>query len=214
MRAIEQTMTPAEQPMPATARLRAQLFLAQDVDALVSLFAAALAEHGIAGHFHLSMRGAVAVPMAGDAPELVLEPAGSTIVVGDGVRIVMAAPASPLSPAAAARVRGYAELVGAQIAALREWADDVETACGLSLRERYVLGRRLAGLAPVDIAIEAGLSVQTVSRTIDDATAAMGVTTPAEAIALAARRGWLAVTSMTNCSTNRINSMYRMTQNG
>lgn len=201
-------------PQPATARLRRQLYAIADVDTLVAMFAACLSEHGIDGHFIMAGTAAGPVPMAGDAPELVLAPPGCLIVEGGGHCIVLAGPCVPLAPDADARVRGYAVLVAAQIAALRELADDVETGCALSLRERYVLGRRLAGLAPVDIAAECGLGVQTIAAAIDSAVAAMNAGTPAEAISLAARRGWLVVSSLQNCSSSSEVFTYKMAQNG
>jgi DNA-binding CsgD family transcriptional regulator len=119
-----------------------------------------------------------------------------------------------LLPEQMARIRGYAELYAARAVALQELADDVQTECGLSLRERFVLGRRLAGLAPVDIALESDLSVATVSAAIDSAIDRLGVSTLPEAISLAARRGWLAVTSLQNCSSSSEKLTYKTTQNG
>jgi DNA-binding CsgD family transcriptional regulator len=111
-------------------------------------------------------------------------------------------------------VRGYAQLFAARVMALQELADDVDTECGLTLRERYVLGRRLAGLAPFDIAGEAKLSVSIVSETLDKAVEKLGAATMGEAIALAARRGWLAVTNLENCSSSSQKTTYKLTQNG
>ena len=52
---------------PATARLRAELLIAPDLETLVSLFAQALAEHGIDGHFCLRKSGSGLIPLVGDS---------------------------------------------------------------------------------------------------------------------------------------------------
>jgi DNA-binding CsgD family transcriptional regulator len=205
-------------PYPATARLRAQILIAPDAENLVSLFADALAEHGIAGHFCLRKAGTTLTPLLGDAPELIGRANGFAIDSDDihfaGARVLLAEPDRSLTTEESARLRGYALLFAARALALQELGDDVETDCGLSLRERYVLGRRLAGLAAVDIAIESGLSVQTISSAIDNAVARLGLENQAEAIAYAARRGWLAITSLQNCSSSSEKLTYKAAQNG
>jgi DNA-binding CsgD family transcriptional regulator len=204
--------------LPATTRLRAEILIAPDAERLVTLFADSLAEHGISGHFCLRKDGSALTPLVGDAPELIAAPHRFFVDSDDmhfaGARVLLAEPDRRLGSEELARVRGYAQLYAARALALQELADDVETDCGLSLRERYVLGRRLAGLATVDIALEAKLSVQTVVSAIDNAVARLGVETVAEATAVAARRGWLAVTSLENCSSSRQNLTYKAAQNG
>jgi DNA-binding CsgD family transcriptional regulator len=212
-----QIETPVE-PRPATARLRAELLIAPDAETLVALFAAALAEHGVGGHFCLLRRGGQSLPLLGDAPALI--GAGDALVIDCGApfsqstRMLLARPRAPLDRAATARLQGFAELYAARALALHELADDVATECGLTLRQRYVLGRRLAGLAPVDVAAEAGLSVATVSALTDGAVERLGAASLADATALAARRGWLAVTSLENCSSSPENLTYKLTKNG
>lgn len=193
--------------------------MVEDAERLVQLYADALAEDGIGGHFCLLMHGDAETPVLGDRPDLIRDDA-DRIIIDCGApftpktRMLLARPSIALSPEATARVRGYAELYGARALALRELADDVATECGLTLRQRYVLGRRLAGLAPVDIAAEAGLSVATVSRTEEIAVARLGAPDLAQAIAFAARRGWLAVTSLQNCSSTLAESPYKVLKNG
>jgi len=204
---------------PATARLRGELLIAADAETLVGLFADALAEHGISGHFCLRRSGETHTPLLGDVPDLINREQDCVVVdTGDifltGMRVLLARPSAPLPSDQWARVRGYAELYAARAMALQELADDVQTECGLSLRERYVLGRRLAGLAPLDIAIESNLTVATVSTAIDTAIQRLGAATVADAISLAARRGWLAVTSLQNCSSSSDKITYKATQNG
>lgn len=204
---------------PATARLRAELLIAPDSEALVAMFAGSLAEHGITGHFCLRRTGAVLTPLLGDSPDLFGRQQDCLVVDSVGTfpvnaRVLLAAPAAELSAEHMVRVRGYALLFAARAIALQELADDVATECGLTLRERYVLGRRLAGLAPIDIAIEASLSVETISSLIDSAVDRLGAAHLADAISLAARRGWLAVTSLENCSLSSSKISYNALQNG
>lgn len=202
--------------LPATARLRAGLLIAGDSETLLTLFADALAEHGIAGHFCVSGRGRELTPVLGDAPDLIGRESEGLVVESRelGVRVILEAPERPLAADALTRIRGYAELYAARALALRETADDVETGCGLTLRERYVLGRRLAGLAPIDIACESGLSVETVSAAMDGAVSRLGTLDLTSAISLAARRGWLAVTNLENCCSSSENLTYKATKNG
>lgn len=219
MARVLKTSAPVGDDFPATARLRAGLLISPDSETLVSLFAQALAEHGIHGHFCLRKTGAGFAPLVGDNPELIHGAATCIIVDTDesflsGARVLMAPPSQPISSEHMTRIRGYAELFAARALALQELADDVPTECGLTLRERYVLGRRLAGLAPVDIAIEAKLTVATVGAAIEGAIEKMGVRSLPEAISLAARRGWLAVTSLQNCSSSSEKLTYKATQNG
>lgn len=204
---------------PATARLRAGLLIAPNAETLVSLFAGALAEHGIVGHFCLRKAGAGYTPLMGDRPELIQQAEHCLRIDTDdsfmsGMRVLLAAPSRRLPREHVVRIRGYAELFAARALALQELADDVNTECGLSLRERFVLGRRLAGLAPVDIAIEAKISIATVDAAIESAIAKMGVDTLPEAISMAARHGWLAVTSLQNCTSSSEKLTYKATQNG
>lgn len=219
MTPVRRSQARAGDHFPATARLRAGILIAPDLETLVSLFADALAEHGIEGHFCLRKTEAGLVPLAGDCPRLMSSQESCIVVDTDerfmaGTRVLLAAPCHSLTGGEMALLRGYAELFAARAVALQELADDVPTDCGLSLRERYVLGRRMAGLAPIDIAGEAGLSIATVCAAIESAIARLGCATLAEAIAFAARRGWLAVTSLENCSSSSENSTYKMAQNG
>ena len=195
-------------------RLRTELLIAPQAEGLVALFAAALAEHGVDGHFCIQNN----LPLLGDTPTLIGR--ANVLVVDCGVsvaqqsRMLLAAPRRSLSKTELARLRGYAELYTARAIALQEHSDDVRTDCGLSLRERYVLGRRLAGLAPIDIALESGLTVATVSKLSDAAVERLGVGTLAQAIAHCARRGWLAITTIENCSSSMRKTRYKVTENG
>ncbi|MFD1613081.1 LuxR C-terminal-related transcriptional regulator [Sphingomonas tabacisoli] len=204
---------------PATARLRAEILIAPDAESLVSLFANALHEHGIGGHFCLRKNGGGYAPLVGDAPELIGRAAECIVIDTDesfmaGTRVLLAPPREPLGREQLTRLRGYAELFAARAIALQELADDVATDCGLTLRERYVLGRRLAGLATIDIAAESKLTIATIGTITDNAVDKLGCSSVAEAIAFAARLGWLAVTSLENCSSSSEKLTYKATQNG
>lgn len=218
-RALSPRIAKASQPArPAMARLRAELLLAPDSEALVVLFADALSEAGIRGHFCLLCNDAVETPLLGDAPELI--GSGEAIAIECGApftqrtRMLLAAPATPLAPDDLTRLRGYAELYGARALALGELADDVATGCGLTIKQRFILGRRLAGLATVDIAAEADLTVASVTELEANAVRKLGAPGLAEAIAYAARRGWLAVTSLENLSSSSAKLTYKMAKNG
>jgi hypothetical protein len=195
----------------ATARLRQEILSVGDLGSLVALFAAALSEHGIEGHFCLVARGDAWAPLAGDRAELIARQNDCVAVDCEQprTRVLLAG-----SGAANALVRGYAQLYAARAVALHEHQGDVATDCGLTLRERYVLGRRLAGLAPVDIALESGLTVALVGALNDSGLARLGGACAADAISIAARRGWLAVTSLENCCSSSRIVTYKAVQNG
>jgi DNA-binding CsgD family transcriptional regulator len=192
--------------------------LAPDSESLVRLYADALLEDGIDGHFCLLRQGEAETPLLGDRPDLIAS--GQPLVIDCGApftgrtRMLLAPPRDPLTSDALARLRGYAELYGARALALRDLADDVPTGCGLTLRQRFVLGRRLAGLATIDIAAEAGLSVDLVAEVESAAVRELGAPDLPEAIAFAARRGWLAVTSLENCSSSSEKLTYKTAKNG
>lgn len=210
---------PATETMPATARLRAGILLASTGEDLVTLFTDALSEHGIGGHFCVRVDDGHVCPILGDAPNLIMGDADTvTVEAGgpllQGTRVLLAKADRDLSAAEMTRVHGYAQLYAARAVALQELADDVATDCGLSLRERFVLGRRLAGLAPLDIAAESGLSVPTISAALDAAVDHLGAKDLTSAIALAARRGWLAVTNLENCTSSSENIKYKAFKNG
>lgn len=199
-------------------RLRGELLVAPDAEALVGLFADALAEAGIGGHFCLLLNDGSETPLLGDSPDLIGAPDALAIDCGapftQRTRMLLSAPAATLEPDALTRIRGYAELYGARAIALNELADDVATECGLTIKQRFVLGRRLAGLATIDIAAEADLPVATVTEIETKAVLKLGAPSLAEAIAYAARRGWLAVTSLENVSSNSRKLTYKMAKNG
>lgn len=200
-------------PRPATNRLRAELYAVSTPEDLVALFTAALAEEGVDGHVCVGVGKNAVVPLFGDRPNLLGGGAGAITLELDGARLILARPARALARADLVRIRGFGQLYAAQLMALRERADDVATECGLTLRERVILGRRLAGRAPLDIAAELGLGVSTVSASLDAAIAKLGGR-EAEAIALAARRGWLVVTAIQNGSSPIPNMGYSFAQNG
>ncbi len=192
--------------------------MAPTAEDLVSLYADALLEDSIDGHFCLVRTGAAYTPLLGDRPNLIN--ADSVLAIQCGApftrqtRMLLRPPAAPLDAEARARVRGYAELYGARALALGEMADDIGTECGLMLRERFVLGRRLAGLATLDIAAEAGLTIATVSEIERNAIRRLNAPNLAEAIAFAARRGWLAITNVNNCSSSLVKLKYTGSENG
>lgn len=195
----------------AREQLRARILIESRLDDLVSLFAAALTEDGISGHYCGRRDEPGLVPLFGDSPRLMgdanvapLAPAArfgkaSRVVDVDGAwgeqfTIMLTPPMHALDKAAIARVRGYCVLYAARGEMLREKEADVMTACGLSLYERFILGRILVGDSLLDIALKLDRSVGVIDLHIADAMKALGMTDRRMAISLAARRGWLLTT--------------------
>jgi DNA-binding CsgD family transcriptional regulator len=190
--------TPFVRPDPKPVLPGALLLTAPDIAALTDRLAATLAHEGIGGHLCVRVAEGADTPLFGDAPTLfprrhsprvrrIAGPPGRR----DALDLLVAAPAAPLPRAAEARLQGYAELYLARAALLREKSGDLATGCPLSLRQRVILGRLLAGQPLARIAAALDISVEAARSHLEDALAALGAASRAEAVALAARRGWL-----------------------
>lgn len=204
---------PIDTAFSATAALRLHVLTESDLDRLTDRFAAALSEHGIEGHY-CARRGESGrvTPLFGDSPWLLgasdalpsLDgggdgdaPACSIAIdcaLEDPVEMLVTRPAAPLDRAMIARVRGYAALYVGRGVILHAKDAGPATACGLSLCERFILGRLLIGDSVIDIAQRLERPVATIMVEIADAVGTLGVADRAAAIALAARRGWLVTT--------------------
>lgn len=204
---------PIDTAFSATAALRLHVLTEPDLGRLTGRFAAALGEHGIEGHY-CARRGesGQVTPLFGDSPWLL--GAGDALPALDGgensdaaacsiaidcaleepVAMVVSRPAAPLDRAMVARVRGYATLYVGRGLTLHAKAAGPVTACGLSICERFILGRLLVGDSVIDIAERLERPVATIMVEIADAVATLGAADRAGAIALAARRGWLVTT--------------------
>lgn len=187
----------------------ARLLTASDLETLTGHLADSLAADGVTGHFCIRADAAGDQPLFGDAPELFrLRADPNTPRIGDALGgptrldLLLRAPAVPLSRAAAARVEGYAQLALARAMLLHEKAADVPTGCPLSLRQRVILGRALAGEPLVRTAESLEIRPETARDHLADAIAALGAADRLSAIALAARRGWLLVSQPQNPASN------------
>lgn len=195
-----------EPAISAVEALRIAVVGEHDLERLTGFFAATIAEHGISGHFCAGRDdGGQLSPLFGDSPWLFAEdrfeddlaeahgPCALAIrgALGDNFLVALAPPARRLDDRTAARVRGFASLYVARGAVLHEKRADPTTSCGLSLCERVVLGRLLAGDSVLDIALRLDRSPAAIESHIADAMATLGTTDRADAIAFAARRGWL-----------------------
>jgi DNA-binding CsgD family transcriptional regulator len=196
---------------PAGVLLRTRILSESRLDDLVDLFAAALSEDGITGHYCARRSADGLVPLFGDSPRLlkrdrlaalVPDDVGSAQargvmvdgVLGERFAVALAPPLEAMHETAVARVRGYCALYAARGDVLREKAVDIATPCGLTICERFILGRLLVGDAVVDIAAQLDRSVAATNSHIDDAMKTLEMADRREAIALAARRGWLLTT--------------------
>lgn len=211
----------------ATASLRLHVLTETDLDRLTDRFAGALGEHGIAGHY-CARRGESGrvVPLFGDSPALFgaeeARPFAGAVPAGpdgacamtiegapaDPFEMRFSGPAEALDKAAVARLRGYATLYVARAVILQAKLSGPVTASGLTLCERFILGRILVGDKVIDIAGRLGQPVPTVLAEIADAMATLGVEDRADAVALAARRGWLVTTLSDFPSLSRENKGY------
>ena len=173
-------------------RLRMAVVAETSLEALVDAFAAALKDDGIRGHICARVGGDEAEALFGDAPELILLNDDNDVRCDEDGLIVRLAGAPP--PDARARVRGYAALYAARGIELHAQAAQLVTGCGLTTRQRFILGRLLLGDCPDEIAAAAGCSVAAIREAMRRASAARGAASHQEAVATAARRGLLLTT--------------------
>lgn len=187
-------------PDPKPVLPGALLLTAPDIAALTDRLAETLAHEGVGGHLCVRLADGSETPLFGDRPALFAKRRSAQVrrIVGglgqrEELQLLVEAPATPLTRAAEARLEGYAQLYLARAALLREKANDIATGCPLSLRQRVLLGRMLAGHPLARTADALGISVAAARSHLDDALPALGVATRAEAVAKAARCGWLIV---------------------
>ncbi|WP_168694265.1 hypothetical protein [Sphingomonas flavalba] len=181
-------------PPSGYSRLRTAVITENSLEALVGAFAAALREDGIAGHVcaRVGVDDGLAEALFGDMPELILLNDDADIACDDD-GLILRLSARP-SAAARARVRGYAVLYAARGVELHAIASQPATACGLTTRQRFILGRLLLGDCPDEIAAASGASVAGIRDAMRRAAAILGAETHQQAVAIAARRGLLLTT--------------------
>lgn len=90
-----------------------------------------------------------------------------------------------------ARLNGLATIYAMKALPLWEIEEDIETASPLTLKERITLAMTLCGAAHIDIAEQLNCSIRAISGHISNAARKLEVEGETQAIALAARRGWL-----------------------
>lgn len=100
----------------------------------------------------------------------------------------------PLDRPTRARLNALATVYGMCGRSLVELGEDVDTAAPLSLRERRCLALFALGRNDWEISTELAITMQTVSRHFEGAGRKLGTHGRAEAVAAAARYGWLAGT--------------------
>lgn len=174
---------------PAYGRLRDLVLTAPLLEPLVEAFGAAVAVDGVTGHICARIGNGTIEALFGDSPALVTRPDGFDIY-RDPEQVVLRLSGRP-APGAAARVRGYALLYVARGIELARRSAEGAGASGLSVSDRFILGRILVGDHLVDIAAKLDRSVASVRESLKRATAALGATQPQEAVATAARKGLL-----------------------
>lgn len=185
-----------DEPASAPATMGSFLIAARragTLDELTAAYAALIARDGFGWHV-LSERGAVGVtPLCGVGTP---GPGGYEIAVRswDGARrfVTLGGRAASVGRSLAARLAGTAELYATFGVAMLQRESDVATSVGLGLAERQCLAQLLLGHGEGEIAAKLGIDPLAVAEHVRTATRTLGVATRAEAIALAARRGWLA----------------------
>jgi DNA-binding CsgD family transcriptional regulator len=180
---------------------------AASLQELTGLFAASIAADGFRSHvcFGMDEDGRIA-PLFGDANALPVCAMGadakairpghlllsveswheSDLFLGLGGR------RASIDPALRASLKGRAEVYTTYGMALLEREEDVMTASGLGLAQRQCLARLLMGERDPQIAEALGITPLAVRGHIESATEFLSARSRAEAVSIAARRGWLA----------------------
>lgn len=178
-------------------QLRTAVILENDLGRLSALFGDLLAEQGAAGHFCVRRIDDGIIPLFGDAPRLVGD-GDACVVPADHVpegacEMLLAPEVAALAPEPRAMLRGYATLVASRGALLAMKERTTATNCPLSLEQRMILARLLCGAPEIDIAAGLKMPVALILELVRDAVDALGARDRTEAIAAAARQGWLAI---------------------
>ena len=102
------------------------------------------------------------------------------------------------------RLNGLATIYAMRAVPLWEIEEDIETASPLTLRQRIVLAMVLSGHSHIEIARHLDSSLRTVATHLDNAVERLKAADEADAIALAARRGWLHLPQEIEMSPKRV----------
>lgn len=174
--------------------------VAQSLGQLTGLFGRMIARDGFFAHCCVAVDGHdPASILFGDAQRLAEVGAKENRLVipvedwqRDGVELHLFGAARSLDSAGRARLHGLAAVYVTYAAALFEREQDVATSVGLGLAQRQCLALLLVGRRTPGIADALDLSPLAVDGHIRDAMHRIGARTQAEAVSIAARRGWLA----------------------
>jgi DNA-binding CsgD family transcriptional regulator len=197
-----------EQAVPVTmGALHAYAQSATTLQDLTGIFAASIATDGFQSHFCFGIGedGEIS-PLFGDAQSLpVRRAAGETAMIRPGhflltlrcwhegdLFIGLGGRRAPVGPALRASLQGRAQVYATYGMALLERERDVMTGSGLGLAQRQCLARLLAGERDPQIAEALGITPLAVRGHIESAMKFLSARSRAEAVSLAARRGWLA----------------------
>lgn len=178
---------------------------AENLDQLTTAFSGMIASRGFQTHLcvEIAVDGRL-IPLFGDAaalPEIRdrgLAGAANNLLLqvqswhGGDLFLCLIGHDGPVESATVARLRGWAEVYATFGMALLERERDIPTGTGLGLVQRQCLAQLLIGRTDHEVATMLHLTPLTVRGHIESAIQRLGVDTRAEAISLAARRGWLA----------------------
>lgn len=178
---------------------------AKDLGALVDVFAAMITDLGFTSHFCVEIdEDGRPAPLFGDTDSIpewrgARRPGRRNDFVlrvqswhGRETWLCLGGRDVALDVATRAKIQGWAEVYASFATALLERARDIPTGAGLGLAQRQCLAQLLLGRRDDEVADMLGLTPLAVRGHVEGAMAFLGVDSRAEAIALAARRGWLA----------------------
>lgn len=200
------TKSPNPTAFPADmAGLMAYAQSAESLSELTGVFSHMIASRGFSAHIciEIGMAGRL-VPLFGDAailPEIegrgLADAPGDLLLEvqswhGGDLFLCLTGHDGPTDHATVARLRGWAEVYATFGMALLERERDIPTSAGLGLAQRQCLAQLLIGRTDQEIASMLHLTPLAVRGHIENAQRRLHVDTRAEAISLAARRGWLA----------------------
>jgi len=197
-----------ERPVLATmGALHAYAQSATSLQDLTGTFTASISADGFQSHFCFGIGedGGIA-PLFGDARSLPVRRApGEATMVRPGYVLLtlqcwhegdlfigLGGRRAPIGPTLGASLQGRAEVYATYGMALLERERDVMTGSGLGLAQRQCLARILTGERDPQIAEALGLTPLAVRGHIESAMKFLSARSRAEAVSLAARRGWLA----------------------
>lgn len=153
----------------------------------------------------ISERPALIPPLKTGEPALLSFPV--SLGLGDPLVVSIGMPANEtaqIDRQQRARLNGLATIYAMRAVPLWEIEEDIETASPLTLRQRIVLAMVLSGHTHIEIARHLNCSLRTVATHVENAVERLKAADEADAIALAARRGWLHLPQEIEMSPKRV----------